>query len=60
MGDEIRDREVELEIDKTKLKEKPVYICDRCGCTMVERLCKVQCPNCGNQFDCSDLNIHFD
>jgi len=37
-----------------------IYICDRCGHEMYERNCKVTCPNCGNRFDCSDLNIHFD
>ena len=37
-----------------------VYICDRCGSEMVENNCKVTCPNCGNRFDCSDLNIYFD
>ncbi|MCK6538944.1 MAG: DUF309 domain-containing protein [Anaerolineales bacterium] len=41
-------------------EEKHVYICDRCGSEMVERNCKVTCPNCGNRFDCSDLNIYFD
>ena len=40
--------------------EKRVYICDRCGSEMHERNCKVTCPNCGNRFDCSDLNIYFD
>ena len=40
--------------------EKPVYLCDRCGSEMHERNCKVTCPNCGNRFDCSDLNIYFD
>jgi len=40
-------------------KEKHVYICDRCGTEMHERNCKVACPNCGNRFDCSDLNIYF-
>lgn len=39
---------------------KHVYICDRCGSGMYERNCKVTCPNCGNRFDCSDLNIYFD
>jgi rubrerythrin len=39
---------------------KKVYLCDRCGSRMVEKNCKVTCPNCGNRFDCSDLNIHFD
>ena len=36
------------------------YICDRCGTEMNERNCKITCPNCGNRFDCSDLNIYFD
>ena len=40
--------------------EKRVYICDRCGSEMYEKNCKVTCPNCGNRFDCSDLNIYFD
>ncbi len=53
------------EFDRSLLKpvlwtEKRVYICDRCGSEMVERNCKVTCPNCGNRFDCSDLNIYFD
>jgi len=39
---------------------KPVYICDRCGHRMHEKNCKIICPNCGNRFDCSDLNIYFD
>jgi predicted metal-dependent hydrolase len=40
--------------------EKKVWICDRCGTEMFEKNCKVTCPNCGNRFDCSDLNIYFD
>jgi hypothetical protein len=36
------------------------YICDRCGHTMHEGNCKITCSNCGNRFDCSDLNIYFD
>jgi predicted metal-dependent hydrolase len=40
--------------------EKHIYLCDRCGHTMHEKNCKVTCPNCGNRFDCSDLNIYFD
>jgi predicted metal-dependent hydrolase len=39
---------------------KKTYICDRCGHEMYEKNCKVTCPNCGNRFDCSDLNIYFD
>jgi predicted metal-dependent hydrolase len=41
-------------------KQKQVYVCDRCGSEMHEKNCKVTCPNCGNRFDCSDLNIYFD
>jgi uncharacterized protein len=39
---------------------KRMYTCDRCGHEMYEKNCKVTCPNCGNRFDCSDLNIYFD
>lgn len=41
-------------------ERKHVYTCDRCGSEMYEKNCKVICPNCGNRFDCSDLNIYFD
>ena len=40
--------------------EKRKWVCDRCGSEMHEKNCKVSCPNCGNRFDCSDLNIYFD
>jgi predicted metal-dependent hydrolase len=40
--------------------ERRVWLCDRCGREMFEKNCKVTCPNCGNRFDCSDLNICFD
>ena len=43
-----------------KWEEKHIYICDRCGSEMHEKNCKITCPNCGNRFDCSDLNIYFD
>lgn len=36
------------------------WICDRCGHAMIGRNCKITCPNCGNRFDCSDLNIYLD
>jgi rubrerythrin len=36
------------------------FICDLCGSIMEERQCKIICPNCGNRFDCSDLNIYYD
>jgi len=53
------------EFDRSLLKqivwnETKVWICDRCGSEMHERNCKINCPNCGNRFDCSDLNIYFD
>lgn len=40
--------------------QQRVWMCDRCGSEMHERNCKVSCPNCGNRFDCSDLNLYFD
>lgn len=40
--------------------EKRRWVCDRCGSAMHEKNCKVACPNCGNRFDCSDLNLYFD
>lgn len=40
--------------------EKRLWLCDRCGTQMYEKNCKVSCPNCGNRFDCSDLNLYFD
>lgn len=36
------------------------WICDKCGSEMYEKNCKVSCSNCGNRFDCSDLNLYFD
>jgi len=45
---------------ETQAQQKHTYICDRCGHEMYEKNCKVTCPNCGNRFDCSDLNIYFD
>jgi rubrerythrin len=41
-------------------KPGKVWTCDRCGTQMHEKSCKVSCPNCGNRFDCSDLNLYFD
>jgi rubrerythrin len=41
-------------------QKQHIYICDRCGHEMIEKNCKVTCPNCGNRFDCSDLNIYYD
>jgi hypothetical protein len=45
---------------ETQMNNKQLYVCDRCGHEMYEKNCKVTCPNCGNRFDCSDLNIYFD
>jgi hypothetical protein len=30
------------------------YVCDICGSPMLERHCKILCPICGYQRDCSD------
>ena len=49
-----------IQWNETQVQKKHVYICDHCGHKMVEKNCKVTCPNCGNRFDCSDLNIYFD
>jgi predicted metal-dependent hydrolase len=49
-----------VEWDESSSQKKHVYMCDRCGHEMYEKNCKVTCPNCGNRFDCSDLNIYFD
>jgi uncharacterized protein len=46
--------------DENQGQKKRTYVCDRCGHEMFEKNCKVTCPNCGNRFDCSDLNIYFD
>jgi rubrerythrin len=40
--------------------KRSVYFCDRCGFEMIDRHCKVVCPNCGARWDCSDLNIYTD
>lgn len=40
--------------------DEKVWVCDRCGSIMREGNCKIACPNCGNRFDCSDLNLYFD
>jgi predicted metal-dependent hydrolase len=44
-------------INTSKMK---ILVCDRCGTSMVSTNCKITCPNCGNRFDCSDLNLYFD
>lgn len=45
---------------QARTEREAKYLCDRCGSEMYEKNCKVTCPNCGNRFDCSDLNIYFD
>ena len=55
------ENKTENEKSKEKIAQKKrVFLCDRCGFQMVEKNCKVVCKNCGNRFDCSDLNIYFD
>ena len=39
------------------MNEPRAWQCDRCGFQMVERHCKVICPNCGARWDCSDVTI---
>ena len=60
MNGEINPEDKNRVLDGSPKNEKKIYVCDRCGFDMVERSCKVECPNCGNRFDCSDLNIYFD
>jgi rubrerythrin len=60
MVDEVNRENTEPVNDKLQTKPRIVYQCDRCGFDMIEMNCKVVCPNCGNRFDCSDLNIYFD
>jgi rubrerythrin len=60
MNEEVKPGGENRVIDGSQKKEKKIYVCDRCGFDMIEKNCKVECPNCGNRFDCSDLNIYFD
>ncbi len=56
-----RIREFDLSLLKpVQWNQKRQWTCDRCGSAMYEKSCKVTCPNCGNRFDCSDLNLYFD
>jgi len=45
---------------KPPKEHKGKLVCDRCGSSMISGNCKITCPNCGNRFDCSDLNLYFD
>jgi uncharacterized protein len=49
-----------LIIKNIEWDEQRDWTCDRCGAKMYEKNRKVICPNCGNRFDCSDLNLYFD
>jgi len=60
MGVEIKSMDGEQDLESSQKKDKKVYLCDRCGSKMVEKNCKVECPNCGSRLDCSDLNIYLD
>lgn len=60
MDDQARSKQTITDEGKLDKGTKRDYICDRCGYKMDERNCKIICPNCGNRFDCSDLNLHFD
>ena len=63
MGNEANSNSVKEEEQKVKRKEydkRQKSICDWCGFEMFESNCKIICPNYGNRFDCSDLNIYFD
>jgi rubrerythrin len=60
MGVEIKPTEEKQDLERPQKKEERIYLCDCCGFQMVEKNCKVECPNCGSRFDCSDLNIYFD
>ncbi|MGA7192728.1 MAG: hypothetical protein WBW94_03790 [Anaerolineales bacterium] len=58
MSEEPKEKTQNAIIGEQDQKQK--FICDRCGFEMYESNCKIICPNCGNRFDCSDLNIYFD
>jgi len=53
-------KKIQFDLPEENAERKRQWICDRCGSKMNEKNCKVSCPNCGNRFDCSDLNIYFD
>lgn len=52
--------DTQVEPEPALAVESPEFVCDRCGTEMIQRNCKVICPNCGNRFDCSDLSLYFD
>ncbi len=60
MEEDSRAASVQIGSETEGEAPQPKYRCDRCGTEMIERNCKVVCPNCGNRFDCSDLSLYFD
>jgi hypothetical protein len=56
----LKNKRADRQTEPVQGMDEPVQLCDRCGCEMFEKNCKIVCPNCGNRFDCSDLNIYFD
>jgi len=61
MGDEVKQKTNDQQnVKRNSQSEKRKFVCDRCESEMFESNCKIICPNCGSQFDCSDLNIYFD
>jgi hypothetical protein len=60
VADEVNAKELEIEAREQESDGNRAFACDRCGAPMVQSNCKLICQNCGNQFDCSDLNIYFD
>lgn len=54
-GPESRDGpDMESGPDGEPAQERGEYVCDICGAAMLERHCKILCPVCGYQRDCSD------
>jgi rubrerythrin len=60
VGENIQLEDMGDESETKTASAQAVYVCDRCGFEMIQRNCKVICPNCGNRFDCSDLSLYFD
>ena len=41
-------------LERTPTVREETFYCDLCGAAMIERHCKLTCPACGYQRDCSD------
>jgi len=39
------------------MKEKYTQFCERCGKQLYYLHCKLKCPVCGFQLDCTDLDL---